>query len=290
MLVDNLLELQKSGKSKRRTLAKFVLENKKQITTLSLDELQVVTGISKSSIVRFVRLLGFSDFRDFKQAVFDLLRISSKTKEWLTWVEAAEREEICNQIIKEERDSLSMLNELSLLPCTQHLVDKLGSCKKICIIGQQASEPMAHVFAYELGKVREEVYCINSFNELSYHLLNNFGEEDLLVVFGFPRYPVNVLRAVAFFKNRGVHTISFVHSEDSMVGEISDEIIPIKLNYFGFTTGYSAVLSYINLVVLLYCQNNLKEASSFIEKFEDCVESNRVFTENKDFQRYKGSA
>lgn len=277
MLINKIEKLNNSRAAQKRALAQFILQNKQDIYRMSLEELSSQSTVSVSTILRTIHSLGFSSYSDFREAFYDSLRVRNKTDEWLAWCENLSVEELFHGMIKKEQEDLSTLQFLDSNKISK-VINKIATSKKVYVLGQNASAPMASLLSYELGKVRRNIFQISYFDHSIYQLLSNAsGEIDLAIVFAFPRYPLNILKAVRYLKDRGVFIIAIGHSEDSIFKQLSDIFLEIHLNYFGFTTGYSSIMTLLNFIVLLYCCTHPNDVKSCIHDFEHSMIRNEVF-------------
>ena len=85
------------------------------------------------------------------------------------------------------------------------------------------------------------------------------------------------LKAARYLRNKGCFIVCIGHSDDSVFSEIADIFLEIYLNYYGFTTGYSSIMTALNFMVLRYCQRNAENVKRCIENFETVMSENDVF-------------
>lgn len=277
MLLSRILQFRDQSSRRFKTLADFVLNNIQSIYTMSLEDLSSSARVSISTVIRFVKELGYPGFSEFKAALFDELRVHNKTNQWLNHLQHVDTADLSEYMIKQETQKLQQIKDFVASDEFQEAQHWLSDAQNVFILGQQASSPMAGCLAYELGKVRKRVHLINQFRETTYQLIENADSHDAAVVFGFPRYPRNVYQAALRLRQNACHTIVFVHSNDSIFSKIADTTIKVDLHYYGFTTGYTPVMALINLLVLAFCQKNQKSAGSQIENFENSMAQQEVF-------------
>lgn len=276
VLINEIEKLKTNRASQKRTLANFILQHKQDVYHMTLEELSARSTVSVSTILRTIHSLGFQSYGDFREAFYDSLRVLNKTDEWLAWCEHLNSDALIEKMIEGEQ------NELETLKSVDHhklglIVDKLISCRKVFVLGQHASAAMASLLSYELGKVRQDVFLVSRFDQNTYQSLSSATDRDLVIVFAFPRYPKNILKAAKYLRDKGCFIACIGHSSESIFGELADLYLEIYLNYYGFTTGYSSIMTVLNYVVLSYCQRNPEAVKRCIENFEAVMLANNVF-------------
>ena len=243
---------------------------------MTLEELSAQSDVSVSTILRTVHSLGFQSYGDFREAFYDSLRVLNKTDEWLSWCKPLNSKALIEKMIEGEQDELETLKSVDRHKLSV-IVSKLISCRKVYVLGQHASAAMASLLSYELGKVRQDVNLVSRFDQNTYQQLSSANEHDIVIVFAFPRYPKNILKAARYLRNKGCFIVCIGHSDDSVFSEIADIFLEIYLNYYGFTTGYSSIMTALNFMVLRYCQRNAENVKRCIENFETVMSENDVF-------------
>ena len=276
VVINEIEKLKTNRASQKRTLANFILQNKQDVYHMTLEELSAQSDVSVSTILRTVHSLGFQSYGDFREAFYDSLRVLNKTDEWLSWCKPLNSKALIEKMIEGEQDELETLKSVDRHKLSV-IVSKLISCRKVYVLGQHASAAMASLLSYELGKVRQDVNLVSRFDQNTYQQLSSANEHDIVIVFAFPRYPKNILKAARYLRNKGCFIVCIGHSDDSVFSEIADIFLEIYLNYYGFTTGYSSIMTALNFMVLRYCQRNAENVKRCIENFETVMSENDVF-------------
>ena len=276
VLINEIEKLKTNRASQKRTLANFILQNKQDVYHMTLEELSAQSDVSVSTILRTVHSLGFQSYGDFREAFYDSLRVLNKTDEWLSWCKPLNSKALIEKMIEGEQDELETLKSVDRHKLSV-IVSKLISCRKVYVLGQHASAAMASLLSYELGKVRQDVNLVSRFDQNTYQSLSSASEEDLIIVFAFPRYPQNILKATRYLRKKGCFIVCIGHSSESIFEKLADLYLEIYLNYYGFTTGYSSIMTVLNYIVLSYCQRNTEAVKRCIENFEAVMLANNVF-------------
>lgn len=277
-LLDRLHAAADSRKRNAAVLSRFFLKERLSIENMTLEEVARHCEVSVSTTIRFIRYLGYDTYADFKEDIFDSLRGIEETSQWFKQRSPkGTTVEILKQIVHSE---VSVLERL-LAEFDEANYEKfqllLSEQDRVFVLGQQSSASMARSFVYEPGKVRRDVFLIDSMSDVSSHLISYSSERDLTVVFGFPRYPRNILNAVKSLKRHGCKVVSLTNSKRSPFVDYSDVWLQIYLEYYSFTTGYAPIMALLNLIIIDYCHRNYEKAKDRMREFELSNKAHKVF-------------
>ena len=262
---------------RQRRLADFVRLNYRSLVGLSSIDLANAAGVSESTVVRTVRALGYAGYVEFQRAWVDFLRAELVSDEWLAKTVGESTGEILETIVTAEMRSLERLLRETSAARIERAIALLGAGRRVYVLGAQSSSVLAFSAAYELGKIRPEVRLLKLETEDAVHALVDAEPADVALVFGFPRYPSRVLRAVDVLRDQAVPFVSVVHNETSPFVEGAAVAIPVYLRYYTLTSGYSPAVCLLNAIVIGVARLNETAARQRAARFEQVVSTMRVF-------------
>ena len=89
------------------------------------------------------------------------------------------------------------------------VAENMAGARNVYVVGFQGSAFLAEFTAYYLSKVRPNVHRVNEWENSFFSLLTEDGQEqDVALIYAFPRFPMLTERLVRFFKQRGVQMIA----------------------------------------------------------------------------------
>ena len=125
---------------KNRLLADYVLENPRKAVFMTVSELASASGVSDSTVVRFVSQLGYEGYGEFSQDLRDYVDTE------LTLLDRMELSDLkgpgaerFRRVVFEEIDNLRQLYERVDLPVFDQMVDEMSRSPRICVIGSRLS-------------------------------------------------------------------------------------------------------------------------------------------------------
>lgn len=161
-LLKKIEELQITKKDTKKDIADFILSHKAEIAHMTLDDIQKTAFISKSSLVRFAKTLGFSGWKDF---IISLLEEFYQEERYLNNIDpdipfnnTDTQKEIVEKIARLQIESIE--DSLHSLEFSQ-LIQAAYSIKKanrVVIFGISPNDTLAKIFRrrmISIGKVIE---------------------------------------------------------------------------------------------------------------------------------------
>lgn len=164
-------------------IANVMMENMDYIVEYSIGETAKLCNVSKSTISKFVREIGFEDYTDFKWAAMGERRKEYYTKDGST---INITDYICQNGVNNYMDVLMTdirhLFEMGDIRKIDALVRDLHEYKHIAAFGEVYSETAAINFQYKMSLYRRFIYTtIDDMKQTQY--IENAGEDTLLVIF-----------------------------------------------------------------------------------------------------------
>ncbi len=173
-----------------RRIADFLQVNPEKILMLSTSEIAEACQVSKTSVSRFIRKLGYDDHvalrnemmseRDKGNPVItNELHDSSFNRDVLAL------EKLCSQIAAGDTDKI---------------IEKLATAKRIKIIGYRNSYPLAMHFRQQLAQCRGNVELLPLPGQTIGEDLCAIDEDDFVILLGIRRRVANFSQIVKFLK------------------------------------------------------------------------------------------
>ncbi|ANU65351.1 MurR/RpiR family transcriptional regulator [Burkholderiales bacterium YL45] len=276
VLLENIRENLKSYSSQQRKLASYILENYKAVAFMTTTELSLKSGVSNTTINRFCVSLGFKGYSDFQSVFQEVLQSE------LTAVDRVQQtpveEDTLDLVFNKEAEQLAKaVKSIGKKDYTQALAFLLNA-RKIIIVGQQASEPVALYGAYSLGKIRPNVEYMSLSSLDAVGRLQTLGEDDVTLFFGMPRYPKLSLDLLTLLEKQQCKIILVTHSEFSPLLKHAGVSLIVPITYHRFTDGLSPLICLINSFALdIYNANEARGQKSlaFFEEMADLLFSEK---------------
>ncbi|GEA61112.1 MurR/RpiR family transcriptional regulator [Vibrio comitans] len=172
-IIRHYSELTKSN----RRLADYLQLNPEKILMLSTNEIAEACEVSKASVSRFIRKLGYEDHVALRNEL-----LSERDKGAPVITAPAEEKELQQELLSLEQ-LWAQLSELDLTDLTE----KLASSKRIKIIGYRNSYPLALHFRQQLMQCRGNVELLPTPGQTIGEDIASITDEDFVIVIGIRR-------------------------------------------------------------------------------------------------------
>lgn len=182
-----------------RKAADFILDRPGELAMLAAGELADRVGISKATVSRFFRRLGYASFDEARRASRAMRAAGSPL--YLAEVDRAPRQGsvIATAMAAENRvveGSLALQNPLTIEAVTRALAE----APRVCVAGFRNSHFAAAYFHSTLAQLRANVTILNAAGQTLGEGLADLGPGDVVVVVALRRRPsgfVDLVRTLA---------------------------------------------------------------------------------------------
>lgn len=195
-------------------LAEYVIEHFEQISTMPGGVLADACGVSKATLTRFVRRLGYESFRAFQIDVARTGRGDTGSMVYSDITEEDSAEAVCRKVF--ENSIRALMDTLSVMDYDKMTaaVNMILNCRAMYVFAQGRSVVVAKSLVnrfYRLG-----INCIEASDPHTQAVYSSLvGPEDLIVgisAFGRSR---SVLRAMERAKAYGAHVLGLTSFENT---------------------------------------------------------------------------
>lgn len=174
--------------AQEQRVASFILDHFDDLAVFSAADLARLTGVSKSTVSRLFKRLGFDSYRTVKDHARQLRNLGVP----LVIDPDAMQEDALGSFqrhVSREKENLQRgFNSMSA-DSLDDLVQHIGNARQVLVIGFRNSYPLALHLRQQLIQVRSEVRLIPQPNQSIAEEIVDLGEQDLVVLFGFRRRP-----------------------------------------------------------------------------------------------------
>jgi len=228
-LGQRVLELIETGSRSQRQLSEFILRDPVFVATHGIEELSKASGISPSTISRYVRDLGLENFGDFRSGIAETVHalIAPVTK---LGDRLAQNEP--NNSPAEASLASSILNLEALVgpaPAEQvrDVAALLKQASNVWTMGFGLSAHLAAMLALGLQPYRDNVVNVVQFGgtEVAAGRLMSAEKGDVLVAVSFPRYSSEIITLAQAARAIGVKVVALTDSKASPLARIADHVL-----------------------------------------------------------------
>lgn len=221
--------LLEKGSSSQRQLSEFVLRDPVFIATHGIEDVARATGISPSTISRYVRDLGLPGYAEFRAGVGDTVhalvapiaklgaRFSAPDPE-LGAAEASLAAAMLN---------LQALNDPQSAAAIRAVAHRVKDARNVWVMGFGLSAHLAAILTLGLQPYRNNVMMVVEYGgtEVAAARLMAAEKSDLVVAISFPRYSSDVVDLALAAKSAGARIVSITDSSAAPLTRVSDDVL-----------------------------------------------------------------
>lgn len=197
---ENMTEVEKN-------IYHYIMDNTLAVSLKTINEVAIELDISKTSLMRFAKNLGFQGYSQFKKTLQEEEILESSPADRMKklyksdYVNSAQKTK--NQEIENIDNTLLHVNDVKF----NELIELIMSNKKIHTLGWNVASYLADILTFRLRHLGFECCTINrsviDFDEQIVHIKDG----DILIVFDFYKYSKSAERAIKIAKENNVKII-----------------------------------------------------------------------------------
>lgn len=210
LIRNKMAEMSKS----HQKIAEFVLENKLDISFMTLSDFSTEAGVSEATIVRFCRILGFDGFSEFKENIqSDLLKATTPSIKLKDTVEnILNNEDLFLNLLNIDKSMLSKAEENISEKRIQAAAKKISSGNKIYIAGIGISRSVAQFLEFRLLRMKYPVISILEGGDEVINKLLGATSDDVFIGIGFTHPRKELIAGLTIAERKSMSRIIITNS------------------------------------------------------------------------------
>lgn len=266
--------------AKRQEIIRPILEHPRGYVLLSVRALATRLGTDPATMVRIVRKLGFSNYREFQRHLHDLsITFATSADTMQPFVHDG-------QVPGSIRSSLDL--DLKNLQGLKNSLDehKLASlaarihrARRIVIIGGDLAAVLVGYLEYQLSLLDLPVFASVSAGRIA-HMTRALGRKDLVIAISFRRGLRQTVEGARQALERGASCVAITDSYVSPLARICQECFLARIESTSFGASYTAPIALVNAILAACGQQRHSRTLAIVrEMAEEQRKGYRWFTE-----------
>ena len=263
---------------KEKEIAEYILENMSEILKMTSAELAKRAGVGQSSVIKFIKKIGFNKYGDFK------IQLSKELENEKIY---KIKETIHSQIYTD--DSLEDIATKTLNEITKALEKTIGNIdyeyfetviklikksKKILIIGSGMSSIVARDLEMKFIKINIEAVHYES-SHMQLMRLATMDSKDLVIAISHRGETEDVIDVIKKAKKKNINVLSITSIGKNTVADLSNYNLRIisDENVFRSSAISSRMAQLIlnDIIFLRLTQEDYKKAKNYIEESRELI-------------------
>lgn len=259
----------------QKIIADYILDNINTVGFSPIKEVALACGVSDTSVIRFLRELGYDGYTDFKKSINEKLleqynaNLSpmQKFKQSKAHIDTGS---VVNEVFYNSVTNLSnaMINLDDKL--LQDIADCLIKSKKKYIAAFRGTSCCADYFWRKATFFLKDMVLCDKAESETLEKMTDIDEDDCLLLFAFPRYSEITYIILEMAKRRGAKIILFTDRITSPLVSYADYLVTANVTGVSFTNSYVVPLCYAEALAILISkklENCTEERLNFLEEY-----------------------
>ena len=244
---------------KEKRIAEFFLDEEQRVFLMNVADIAKTIDVSDTSVIRFIKSLGFENFTDFKNSgQEDIKSRLDKTNDFIKNLDIIKEKSIEQLYIHKINEEVNKIFNSSSQKQIKKISNLIIKAKNKYIVGFKSTAGIANFFGVRLGFMLENVSTFNIDDSVVVNSIFNIKQEDILIIFDYPMYSKVAVVLAKIARENKAKILLFTDSDNAPLAEYSNILYKIKLN------GISVFNSLISTQILV--EYLLTYISQFIEE------------------------
>ena len=256
---------------KEKRIAEFFLDEEQRVFLMNVADIAKTIDVSDTSVIRFIKSLGFENFTDFKNSgQEDIKSRLDKTNDFIKNLDIIKEnsiEQLYIHKINEEVNKIFNSNSQKQIKKISNLIMK---AKNKYIVGFKSTAGIANFFGVRLGFMLENVSTFNIDDSVVVNSIFNIKQEDILIIFDYPMYSKAAVVLAKIARENKAKILLFTDSDNAPLAEYSDILYKVKLNgisVFNSLISTQILIEYILTYISQFIEEKAKIRFSKIRKY-----------------------
>ena len=240
-----------NGAQKR--LGHYLQNDSSALLLSNVSDLARAVGVSKATVVRFAKSLGYKGFpelrREIQQEMRRKLRAADRMEE--TFAELGNDENIFAKLIKRDIQLLEETLQAASFPDFHKAVEIIWRARKVFLIGLNASMALAYLLHFRLVRVKKEAHWIFLTGGTSLlEQLAFMDAADVLIAIDFLQVPREVQTALQHAKKIGAPILGITDFPTSPIARAADVCLYAKRGLHTTVNSLTPAFSLVNALAI----------------------------------------
>ena len=265
-----------NGAQKR--LGHYLQNDSSALLVSNVRDLAQAVGVSKSTVVRFAKSLGYKGFPDFKREIQKemrgKLRAAARMEE--TFAELGDDENIFAKLIKRDIQLLQETLQAASFPDFHKAVEIIWRAQKVFIIGLNASMALAYLLHFRLVRVKKDARWIFLTGGTSLlEQLAFMNPSDVLIAIDFLQVPREVQAALQHAKKVGVPILGITDFPSSPIAKAADVCLYAKRGLHTTVNSLTPAFSLVNALAIAVVWTKKADSIKALTDLDRLLEGHR---------------
>ena len=207
-----------------KEILEYMVENLDILPKLSSRKLAEKTYTSPTTIVRFVKKLGYQNYNDFKYNIISKLKNSDEESQINVHEEALS---VLNKVEKMQKEAMNDFKNKISLETFQEIIEACNQYQYIDIIANDCNAILGKYALHYLSSLGKMVRVYHETNQQIYASMN-VPHDHLVIIISKYALHETLLNCALTLKRRHIKTIAITNHQENTLAKRCDYVIPVS--------------------------------------------------------------
>jgi len=255
--------------AKRQEVLRPVLEHPRGFVLLSVRAMAERLNTDPATIVRIVRVLGFSSFREFQKHLHDLSIAFATSADTMQSgdSERSHHSFVSDSIERDLKNLQGLKNSLDAARLTE-LAKRMYASRRIVVLAGDLATYLAKYLEYQTSLLGMPVFSATSPGRIG-HLTRSLTKDDLVVAISFRRGLAQTVEGARKARQREAHCVAVTDTYLSPLARIAHETFLASIETTSFGASYAAPVALVNALLAACGQVRRAETMDIVREISE---------------------
>ncbi|MBA0175653.1 MurR/RpiR family transcriptional regulator [Pectobacterium carotovorum] len=247
-------------------VADFIFDHFDDLISYNSAELARLSGVSKATVSRLFKRLGYPSYRDMRDELRTLRQSGMPLADNR---DAVQGNTLLARHYKQEMANLTQwINQIDPVQFGA-VIQALMQVQRLCLIGLRNSYPVALHLRQQLLQIRQQVTLLTQPGQTLSEELVDLTAQDVVIVVAFRRRPRLIQPLLAQLQKRGVPVLLLCEPQASTLMSLATWSLCVPLDSVSAFDSYSSAMSLVNVISNALLHEMLRDGRQRIHQIVD---------------------
>lgn len=247
-------------------VADFIFDHFDDLISYNSAELARLSGVSKATVSRLFKRLGYPSYRDMRDELRTLRQSGMPLADNR---DAVQGNTLLARHYKQEMANLTQwINQIDPVQFGV-VIQALVQAQRLCLIGLRNSYPVALHLRQQLLQIRQQVTLLTQPGQTLSEELVDLTAQDVVIVVAFRRRPRLIQPLLAQLQKRGVPVLLLCEPQASTLMSLATWSLCVPLDSVSAFDSYSSAMSLVNVISNALLHEMLRDGRQRIHQIVD---------------------
>ena len=254
---------------KRQEIIRPILEHPREYVLLSVRAMAKRLHTDPATIVRIVRGLGFTSYREFQRHLHELsLAFATSLDTMRSGGRDASMPSYVHDALEQDLKNLQGLKHSLDARRLAALAKRFYAARRIVLLAGDLAVHLAHYLEYQASLLGLPIFAATSAGRIV-HLVRSVNKQDLVIAISFRRGLRQTIEGAEQARARGAYCVGISDTFVSPLARECDEIFLASIESTSFGASYTAPVSLINTILAAIGQYRRSQTLTIVKEIAE---------------------